>query len=207
MEILCTKSSKINNYFKDSNVIKYTDGNFQEILQNIAKYSSWEERNDELENNPDFKQIIPYFVFKTEDQIFTYKRLPKSGEQRLVDKYSVGIGGHVDCPENINFETYCYDEILESSVIRELSEEIVLTERNSWDYVDLAYLAGIINDNSTPVNSVHLGLVFICEIDDVEKDEIIIREEDKLEGEWMKIEDVKNLNLEDWTKIVLDHLI
>ena len=46
------------------------------------------------ETNPDLKQIIPYVVLVHGGRVLHYVRGKKAGEQRLVAKGSIGIGGH-----------------------------------------------------------------------------------------------------------------
>ena len=48
------------------------------------------------EEDPTFKQIIPYAVFTSGEKILHYVRGAKSGEKRLVSKGSIGIGGHIN---------------------------------------------------------------------------------------------------------------
>jgi predicted NUDIX family phosphoesterase len=48
------------------------------------------------ENDDSWKQIIPYQLFSYKNQIFVYKRGKKTGESRLVERYSIGIGGHIN---------------------------------------------------------------------------------------------------------------
>ena len=48
------------------------------------------------ETDPSLKQIIPYALIVSAGQILRYRRGKSSGEQRLVAKYSIGIGGHMN---------------------------------------------------------------------------------------------------------------
>ena len=50
----------------------------------------------QAETNPDFKQIIPYVMITDGKSILHYVRGKKAGEQRLVAKGSIGIGGHIN---------------------------------------------------------------------------------------------------------------
>ena len=60
------------------------------------------------EQDPAFKQIIPYVIFTFEGTILRYVRGAKSGEKRLVDKASIGIGGHInDSDESLFFRQRC----------------------------------------------------------------------------------------------------
>ncbi len=50
----------------------------------------------EAEINPAYKQIIPYALIAFENKVAYYVRGKKAGEQRLVAKGSIGIGGHMN---------------------------------------------------------------------------------------------------------------
>ena len=50
----------------------------------------------QAETDPGFKQIIPYVVITDGARVLHYVRGKKSGEQRLVAKGSIGIGGHIN---------------------------------------------------------------------------------------------------------------
>src|SRR4051794_24182824 len=50
----------------------------------------------EMETDPSFKQIIPYVVFRSGEDIFCYTRGSSQGEARLHRLRSIGVGGHVD---------------------------------------------------------------------------------------------------------------
>ena len=47
---------------------------------------------DQMENDPSFKQLIPYCLFRYGDQLFHYKRGKLQGEGRLHSKRSIGVG-------------------------------------------------------------------------------------------------------------------
>ena len=49
----------------------------------------------EVEEDPGFKQIIPYVVFRSGDGVFCYTRGKSQGEARLHRLRSLGVGGHV----------------------------------------------------------------------------------------------------------------
>jgi len=48
-----------------------------------------------METNPRYKQVIPYLIFKHDDRYFLMQRQSQASEQRLKNKYSLGIGGHI----------------------------------------------------------------------------------------------------------------
>src|SRR5215467_3589805 len=59
----------------------------------------------EMEEDPSFKQLIPYCVFRHVDAagrelVFVYTRGKGQGEGRLRSKRSVGIGGHISSDDS-----------------------------------------------------------------------------------------------------------
>jgi len=86
----------------------YPKTQFRGLLQSVNR--------NEVEDNPNFKQIIPYIVIMDHyNNILTYTR--KGSEQRLFEKQSIGFGGHWKNNEDF-FEC----------IQRELSEELSIKE-------------------------------------------------------------------------------
>ena len=147
----------------------------------VAKYR-WE-----AETDPSYKQLVVYATIHSEDfKTFVTHRL--AGDSRLTGKHSIGTGGHV-----------APDESMTEALFRELREEVGL----EVDDMILISRVGYILDNSSDVNSVHLGVVYdICVRD---KYKVQIRETEKLAGEWMDENSLAKLfhegKLESWSEI------
>lgn len=107
----------------------------------------------EVETDPSFKQLIPYVVLKCGDQVFHYTRGKGATESRLRALRSVGVGGHISEGDGGLFDSPYRD-----AMFRELGEEVVLETK--YDERCL----GLINDDSTPVGQVHLGIVHVFEL-------------------------------------------
>ena len=101
----------------------------------------------EVETEPAFKQLIPYVVLRHGDALFHYRRGAGGTESRLRALRSVGIGGHIS-EEDAAGGTDPYH----TGMMRELMEEVLIG--GGWSERFL----GFINDDSTPVGSVHLGV-------------------------------------------------
>ena len=107
----------------------------------------------EVEDDPNYQQIIPYVVFRHDDRYFLTHRLRASSEKRLRKQYSLGVGGHIN-PGDLE----AGDPILDG-LKREWEEEVV------YDGSFEAQLIGLLNDESSPVSKVHLGVVFLVDGD------------------------------------------
>ncbi len=143
------------------------------------------------EVDPLHKQIIPYAVVTHEQRWLLYRRTTKSGESRLHDRFSLGIGGHIN---PVDGEAGRGNRIW-AAMIRELNEEISLPA------ILGASVIGFINDNSNPVGRVHLGVVFRVE---VAGSEMTVNEPDKIEATWAARPQVaaKYPKLEPWSRIL-----
>lgn len=122
------------------------------------------------EEDPSHKQIIPYAVITTGSEIFTVTRLSTQGEARLHQKVSIGLGGHINPPD-----VHSGQKPWEAGLNRELTEEVTLTGK--WK----ASLVGVLNDDQTPVGSVHFGLIYRVEL---LSGKLMIREQDKMTGDF-----------------------
>jgi predicted NUDIX family phosphoesterase len=122
----------------------------------------------EAEINPGYKQIIPYALIAFEKTMLHYVRGKKAGEQRLVAKGSIGIGGHMNETDESLFamdeQAYC------AGVEREVNEEIKI----DTPFEDR--IVALLNDDSTEVGRVHLGIVHIFKLKEpnVQKREAMI---------------------------------
>ena len=75
----------------------------------------------QAEQDPEFKQLIPYVLIQKEDRWLHYVRGKASGEKRLVHRGSIGIGGHINPGDESLFHRG--REFYEAALQRELSEE------------------------------------------------------------------------------------
>ncbi len=117
---------------------------------------------DLVESDPSLKQIIPYAVLVHRDSVFLMRRSARGGEARLHRKASLGVGGHVN-PGDLDppgaSGPGALRRAVERAFRRELDEEVELDARHSVE------LLGILNDDSSPVGSVHIGLVYRVDLE------------------------------------------
>src|SRR4029453_17568147 len=66
----------------------------------LSRGSNFFIRGAQPETNPAYKQIIPYALIAFEKTVLHYVRGKKAGEQGLVAKGSIGIGGHMTQTDN-----------------------------------------------------------------------------------------------------------
>jgi len=158
---------------------------------NLIREKAEFKRRGDMENDPSFKQIIPYILFSFKNNFFAYKYLNGAGEKRLVDAYQLGVGGHINPADGKS------GDILEIGMMREWNEEV-----NFKGKLLDKKLVGIINDDTGAVEQVHLGLVYNFVGD---KPEISIKETKKMEGMLVEPQNIWQYikgNPSIWTQII-----
>ncbi|MGD0087554.1 MAG: hypothetical protein ABSC24_10550 [Verrucomicrobiota bacterium] len=180
-------------------------GVFQGFSADVDRYlpAILDKRNNsfqpraQAETNPNFKQIIPYVVVTDGKSILHYVRGKKAGEQRLVAKGSIGIGGHINDEDHTLFAFGL--QAFQDAVKREVCEELAI--QDEFD----AKPVGLINDDSTEVGRVHFGVVHVLfrTPEKVKKNEQVITQ-----VEFVAIEELKKRReqMETWSQLCLDHL-
>jgi len=155
-----------------------------------------ERRHAELDSS--LKQVIPYCLVVRGDEVFLMRRLAAGGEARLHGKRSVGVGGHVNPVDGLA----AGDDVVAEGLRREVSEE--LTIDGDWS----VRTVGLLNDDSTDVGSVHVGLVGVV----TTQADVCVRETDVLEGSFVAADTLRQMLVEErdtfetWSALVLDQL-
>ncbi len=150
------------------------------------------------ELDPTHKQLIPYSIFHHQGRYLCYTRGGKSGEKRLVSKRSVGIGGHINPIDQSHDglgETMYFN-----SIEREITEELVIGGTHTQSVI------GLINDDSSEVGSVHLGVVHRFELSSAE---VSSNEEAIQDLQFFTLAELKAKydELEAWSQIIVNHLL
>ena len=143
----------------------------------------------EMEQDRTWKQVIPYLVLRDGERFFLMRRTKAGGDARLHDRYSIGVGGHLNPG----------DGGLAGGLLREWREEL------RADFDPGFELIGLLNDDSTDVGSVHLGAVYVA---DAGGRPVAIRETDKLSGSFASPAEVAAVvdRMETWSALVFEHL-
>jgi predicted NUDIX family phosphoesterase len=172
-----------------------TETYLAELLK--SEHASYRPRA-EMEEDPSFKQLIPYVVFQHTDQsetrLFAYTRGSGQGEKRLRRKRSIGVGGHI-CVDDVAQGQSPYEE----GMRRELDEEVAIGSPYT------AKCVGLINDDETEVGRVHLGVVHVF---DLQEPRVHSREDDLAESGFVPVSEIMNEleSFETWSQICLRSL-
>jgi len=162
------------------------------IMDAISKHGFFMDRAT-AEHDERFKQIIPYFIFHTDEKLFLMQRAASANETRLASKMTLGIGGHIRSEDTKSTPT-----IFEWG-LREFREEVCYAGILDGE------LLGFINDDTNAVGRVHMGVVFLVHGDSAD---ISIRSE-LASGELMNFAQCCSCmsEMESWSSLVMEHLI
>jgi predicted NUDIX family phosphoesterase len=146
-----------------------------------------------MEDDPSWKQVIPYPVLRDGSRWFLMRRTRAGGDARLHDRYSIGVGGHVNPADG------GLDGDLTRALEREWTEELVV------DFLPEFRFVGLLNDDTTSVGQVHLGLVYAG---DAGGRPVAIRETDKLSGGFVDTAEVAAVTdlLETWSRLAFEFI-
>ena len=187
-----------NDIYAEQDLLEFLDSKWNQ-------YGSVQRRGD-MEKDKNFKQVIPSMIIKRGDEYFTYTRLEGGGESRLHGKSSITVGGHANDVEDYwNFE-----HLMAVNAKRELEEEVYVLDENGKEIDNHLRLTknmsikGLIYNSLTDVDAVHIGLLTMI---DIPSDwDVKVKETDVLEGKFRTVEEIKELDLENWTASALSVL-
>lgn len=154
----------------------------------VAREGRFEDRAA-MERDRRWKQVIPYLVLRDGGRYFLMRRTRAGRDERLHDRWTIGIGGHLNPG----------DRDLAGGLRREWAEEIEAA------FVPAFRLVGLLNDDTGDVGSVHVGAVYVA---DARGRPVAIRETDKLEGRFAEPAEVAAVvdRMESWSALVFEHL-
>lgn len=196
----------MNQTYKDEYVLVFPTsllldiGVFQGLNFNLDKYLDAIEkehrflRRVDVEEDPNYKQLIPYVILHHEGLIFSYRRGALLSEKRLLHNYSIGIGGHISVNDPNLFAT-SYEE----GMRREVQEEV---------YIDSKYFSNavaLLNDDSNEVGKVHFGVIHVFNL---EEQGVRKKEKSINEPTFISISELKNEieKYENWSQICIQNI-
>ncbi len=151
------------------------------------------------EEDPAYKQLIPYVLMTHGGKYLSYVRGKRAGESRLVGHRSIGIGGHVNPVDEMPLLEVDFRAAYFAAVEREVAEEVLLEDGHSEQVVAL------LNDDSTEVGRVHLGIVHLWTLasSNVKKQEQMITQLAFVSP--AELQEARE-SLETWSRLCLDNL-
>ncbi len=151
------------------------------------------------EADPAYKQLIPYVIMTHGGKYLSYIRGKRAGETRLVGRRSIGIGGHINPVDEMPLFDVDFADAYFTAVKREVVEEVSVEA----DYEDR--VVALLNDDSTEVGEVHLGIVHHWTLESAKvrkREQMITQMAFMSPAELQAVRD----SLETWSRLCLDHL-
>lgn len=186
-QILVVKKADL---FKSGLFNGFVPAHYHDFLKIIKEKSEYQERNDELENNEHYQQILPYvwIINPEKKEAFIYRRASDKNytEKRLRNKISGGVGGHID-KDN-------YEDAVMDSMMRELREEVQMTTYT------MPKIVGYIKLNHD-VHAFHFAVVGLLET----KEHVTKGDDEMTEGTFQSIDQIEKIfadpqnDVEEWT--------
>lgn len=163
------------------------DADLSALREAVWRHATYLDRPT-AEDDPEYKQLIPYVVVRDATTVFLMERTDAGGDVRLHGKASIGVGGHLNPVDE-------GEDALMAGLRREWHEEL------ETDWEPEFELIGLLNDDSNPVGAVHLGVVFTV---DAAGRPVAVREHDKLVGAFARADEVSAAweRLETWSQLV-----
>lgn len=157
----------------------------------------------EAEEDPSFKQIIPYGAVLRGENVLVLERLRGGGEKRLHGKISLGVGGHLNPVDEIQVSStqqslHSEGDVISATMYRELTEELYVEGLRKMEPI------GFINDDTNAVGQVHLGIVY--RIDLFDEGTASVRETEVLTGAFQSWESVTEVTdrMESWSAFLVN---
>jgi Predicted phosphoesterase (MutT family) len=160
---------------------------YAQLIQEKAEFLP----RSQMESDLTYKQIIPYLVFTHENKYFLMQRRATTTEVRLKNKYSLGIGGHINQEDIQGTDIAAWAR-------REFDEEVNFAGTYHIEAL------GLLNDDSNAVGQVHAGFVFLLRGD---SSNISVKSELK-SGTLYSLTELDGFydNMETWSQIIVDYL-
>ncbi|HBB64553.1 hypothetical protein A3K02_00770 [candidate division WS6 bacterium RIFOXYD1_FULL_33_8] len=190
-KILCIESKRLFELGKWNGLQTEDLDKYLEILKSKSEFKV---RRD-LEEDPFYKQIIAQVVLRYKDKYFLHRQVNRA-ESRLNSLCPLPLGGHIE-----EFDKIKGENIFEIALDRELNEEVELKSKIlKKNFLGLVYL-----EDENPVNSVHVGLVYVFDLDGMD----VHIKEDCLEDVGFVSLDYLKTNKETltfWSRVIIYHL-
>ena len=188
--VLVVEDSDVDLLFREYGLLRIPIEEIKELVEKRGFFV----RRTRAEKDKTLRQLIPYVVIQDESGLYLMvRRLPAQTESRLHGFYSLGIGGHINDTDEGNSPWLKFISGME----REVNEEVDISVYDWPRYI------GTIRENTTDVNMVHLGVVFM-----IRTKVKGIKEIEKFTWELADVDDIlkKYDELESWSKLAFEEI-
>jgi predicted NUDIX family phosphoesterase len=165
------------------------------FVQGVPRFMN----RSQVEQDPSYKQLIPYVIMSHDGKYLSYVRGKRAGEARLVGNRSIGIGGHINPADDMPLFNNDFYETYLAAVDREVAEEVSVETSHT------NHIVALLNDESNEVGSVHLGIVHYWVLDEPKinkREQMITQMAFMTPSELLEVKDT----LETWSGLCSEHL-
>lgn len=199
-KLLCFKRELLSPYIGRDERVFWDPFLWARVMNNLVFMS-----RSQAEQDYQYKQLVAYTLIKSGELYLTYKRTQKGGENRLWNKYSIGIGGHINIDDKVQSTLSMFRKekdmtFFTQTVWRELNEEIVINS-----HAHEPRLKCFINDDSDDVGKMHFGMVWLLKVDEPK---IQRGEKGLAKLEFCNLQALKEnrTGFENWSQLMIDYL-
>ena len=113
-----------------------------------------------IETHTKYVQLVSYVIIEHDNQVLCYQRGDDSSEQRLKNKFSIGLGGHISLIDaRITNGTLDVMKTIKAGAAREVGEELEVHK------VLASKKLVLLHSKVNAVDSVHCGFVEIWKVE------------------------------------------
>lgn len=198
------KSDRLNKLLGNGGVFDFSD-----VQKSLGKMTF--EARDTAERLSDFIQPIPIamIVNKQKDKVLIIKKNPKAVTDDSPEKGKnlVYVGGHTRYEDSTDIMDNNFLEICKSTLKREVKEEIGISVALN----DISPFVVYATDSER--SQKHLGICFVVEQDieelhlRLDSSELIQKKGTSKSGTFLPVSDVRNEELESWSKQLIDYFL
>jgi predicted NUDIX family phosphoesterase len=200
--VLCVPTADVVEIIGDKTGLIYQPEMHQKLADLVAQACATKKfvRRGDCETDESLLQIIPYVIYWMRDtgEFLSFSRGSKIHENRLANKVSIGIGGHMNEEDGGNYF---------EALLREQREEVSIPP----EILDIQFrVSGYLRLIKTPVDRVHFGVVHVVHVPRELRDKFLVppdETENLKELQWRNVVDLCALYtaglLEPWTVEVL----
>lgn len=148
---------------------------------------------------------------KETNQVLMYQR--KSKDPLLEGLWSIGFGGHADLTDVNSTETANLKDILASSVVREIEEELLhpLSQSLKFNLADLHVTDLVLRSEANITNEMHIGFPAKYYLDPtgIDLKNLINHSEEVIDAKWVTLtpDTLKEFEFEPWTELFVSELV
>lgn len=199
--ILCFKREILRAHLNPEKTF-YDESLWHQILANLETLP-----RSVAEHDYTYKQLVVYILLNHAEVFLSYQRTPKTTEARLKDRYSIGIGGHVNIQDRNQLSLFGSDDarwndFLLEAVWREVNEEVQIDAT----VARAPKLICFINDDSNDVGQVHFGVVWLVKLAEPKVTKRGERGIGKLSFQGLTSLSSMGDMLESWSQLLVDYL-